>query len=72
MVERTERMTPARGDTKPCSVADCTGMMQFGRRLDNDAWRGSLVPRPIQATTPEEAETRGWVCSADREHFREQ
>ena len=25
-------MIPARGDRKPCTVAGCTGMMQFGRR----------------------------------------
>jgi hypothetical protein len=28
-------MTASRGDTKPCTIADCLGTMQFGRRSDN-------------------------------------
>ena len=28
-------MPASRGDTKPCTVPDCAGTMQYGRRLDS-------------------------------------
>ena len=51
-------MSPARGDRKPCSHADCSGTMQFGRE-----------PLPKTSNLTAEAE-RGWVCSQEPEHFQ--
>ena len=51
-------MSPARGDRKPCSHADCSGTMQFGRE-------------PLPKTSYETAEAeRGWICSQEPEHFQ--
>ena len=61
-------MTAERGDRKPCTVTDCPGTMQYGRRQDQEpralSGRGDLVPAAESV--------KGWVCSAARDHFREQ
>jgi len=56
-------MPAARGDTKPCSIADCTGTMRYGRRLDNVAVGARNEPRPS-------GDEKGWVCSLTDTHFR--
>jgi len=62
-------MTAARGDTKPCTVAECAGTMQYGRRRD---WEASHSDGPVRADLASGVQnTKGWVCSAVREHFRE-
>ena len=51
-------MSAARGDRKPCTHADCSGTMQFGRE-------------PLRKTSDPTAEAeRGWVCSEKLEHFQ--
>jgi hypothetical protein len=61
-------MAPARGDRKPCSVNDCSGIMQFGRRTQSDSGPGvaQAVKRPAAGVDP-----NGWNCSRDPDHFRE-
>jgi hypothetical protein len=63
-------MTASRGDTKPCTIADCLGTMQFGRRSDNypetaAARRSMDLPDPAM-------DHKGWVCNADPKHFRQE
>jgi hypothetical protein len=61
-------MTATRGDTKPCTIADCPGKMQFGRRSDNYAESG-VARHPMDL--PDRAmDQKGWVCDADSNHFR--
>ena len=48
-------MTAARGDSKRCTHADCSGTMQFGREQ-------------TQSATTRDGK-RGWVCSENRRHF---
>jgi hypothetical protein len=58
-------MIPARGDRKPCTVAGCTGMMQFGRR--------TVGPSPLSGAQPPAAlasAAEGWNCSIEPQHFR--
>lgn len=64
-------MPAARGDQKPCAVADCTGTVQYGRRVENEARAPGRPARPgaAQALDPD---ARGWVCSADAAHFHEE
>ncbi len=52
-------MTPARGDSKPCSRAQCPGTMQFGREP---------LPRTASGMTVDG--DRGWVCSSTPDHFQ--
>jgi hypothetical protein len=60
-------MQPARGDRRPCSCEGCTGTMQFGRHSDN------AEPTTRDTATPavSRVDPTGWVCSADRDHFRQ-
>jgi len=51
-------MPPARGDSKRCTHADCSGTMQFGRE----------VRLQTQSATIPDGEP-GWNCSEDRGHF---
>ena len=68
-VQRVGVMTAARGDTKPCTVAECEGTMQYGRRRD---WEASHSAGPVRDDLASGVQnTRGWVCSVDRDHFRE-
>ena len=57
-------MHPSRGDRKPCSVGDCGGMMQFGRRRQNGSV-SSAAPKPRQ----EALDDTGWICSSEPDHF---
>jgi hypothetical protein len=52
-------MAPARGDSKPCTHAECAGTMQFGRE-------------PFRQVGPAISGdgARGWVCSENPGHFR--
>lgn len=52
-------MASARGDRKPCTHAECSGTMQFGREQQPQA----PPARPLDGE-------RGWVCSEHPEHFR--
>jgi hypothetical protein len=61
-------MTASRGDTKPCIAADCTGIMRFGRRRDNDT-RTPAVRLGPQATAMDD---KGWVCNVVPDHFRQE
>lgn len=63
-------MSAARGDTKPCTVLECTGTMRYGRRLDQSDRTVPVSRGPQLVSSAEEA--KGWVCSAAPEHFREQ
>ena len=59
-------MIPARGDRKPCTVAGCTGTMQFGRR--------TAGPSPLsgaQAPAALGSAAEGWNCSIEPKHFRQ-
>jgi hypothetical protein len=59
-------MIPARGDRKPCTVAGCKGMMQFGRR--------TAGPSPLSGAQPPAAlgsAAEGWNCSIEPQHFRQ-
>jgi hypothetical protein len=62
-------MAAARGDSKPCTAADCAGTMQFGRRRDNDA-RPPVVDRSGHAVIAMNG--KGWVSDADPNHFRQE
>jgi hypothetical protein len=63
-------MAASRGDSKPCTVANCAGKMQFGRRSDNDP------PTPVtrrRGDLPAVAmDDKGWVCNANLDHFRQE
>jgi hypothetical protein len=63
-------MTASRGDSKPCTVVDCPGMMQFGRRSDNYA-ETALARPPMDLPDPS-MDHKGWVCNADPNHFRQE
>jgi hypothetical protein len=63
-------MTASRGDSKPCTAADCSGTMQFGRRSDNYA-RIAVARHPMDPPDPE-MEHKGWVCNTDPNHFRQE
>jgi hypothetical protein len=52
-------MTSARGDSKPCTHADCPGTMQFGRE-----------PLPATASARTVDGEPGWVCSENPGHFQ--
>jgi hypothetical protein len=52
-------MASARGDRKPCTVAECSGTMQFGRE--------PLLQVP--PGMPPDGE-RGWACSENPAHFQ--
>ncbi len=52
-------MASARGDRKPCTHAECSGTMQFGRE-----------PLPLRAFAMTVDGERGWVCSEDPRHFQ--
>ena len=63
-------MTASRGDIKPCTVADCPGTMQFGRR--SDKYAESVLPqRPMELSDPH-MDHKGWVCTEDPTHFRQE
>ena len=66
-------MAASRGDTKPCTVANCSGTMQYGRRHDRDARVASVQPRETRAAAPVSNvdNVRGWVCTDARSHFRQ-
>ena len=63
-------MAPSRGDSKPCTAADCAGTMQFGRRWEND------TPTPVahRRVDPPDAtmDDKGWVCNTNPHHFRQE
>jgi hypothetical protein len=59
-------MIPARGDRKPCTVAGCTGMMQFGRRTSVQSPLSGAQPPAALGSAPE-----GWNCSIEAQHFRQ-
>jgi hypothetical protein len=63
-------MTASRGDSKPCTVANCHGTMQFGRRSDNHA----LTVVALRSMDPPDPamDQKGWVCNADPNHFRQE
>jgi hypothetical protein len=61
-------MTAARGDRKPCSVAECTGTMQYGRRQDQDPRSEAQRADPASG----DGNVKGWVCNVVPEHFQEQ
>jgi hypothetical protein len=63
-------MTASRGDTKPCTVTHCVGTMRFGRRRDNDL-RTRGVLRRVDPTNVA-MDNKGWVCSSDPAHFRQE
>jgi hypothetical protein len=63
-------MTSVRGDTKPCTIADCRGTMQFGRLSDNYA-ETAVARHPMDLPDPA-MEQKGWVCNADPNHFRQE
>jgi hypothetical protein len=52
-------MASARGDRKPCTHAECSGTMQFGRE-----------PLPTRAYVMTVDGDRGWVCSENPGHFQ--
>jgi hypothetical protein len=52
-------MTSARGDRKPCTHAECSGTMQFGRE-----------PLPETALAMTAEGEPGWVCSETPGHFQ--
>ena len=64
-------MTAARGDQKPCVQARCTGTMQFGRSSDNSKGReGGPLGSVRIATSAEDPDPMGWICSSNAEHYR--
>jgi hypothetical protein len=52
-------MASARGDRKPCTRAECSGTMQFGRE--------PKLPVSFAMTADG---GRGWVCSENPAHFQ--
>ena len=67
-------MAASRGDTKPCSVPNCSGLMQYGRRFDQDARLPAARSGEVRPAQPvsDADNVRGWICNASRSHFREQ
>jgi len=63
-------LSTSRGDTKPCSIAGCAGMMRFARRSDNDP-ETALAGRPMDLPDPA-MDQKGWVCNVDPDHFRQE
>jgi hypothetical protein len=63
-------MTASRGDSKPCTIADCPGTMRFARRSDNHA-EIAVARRPMDLPDPA-MDDKGWVCNADPNHFRQE
>lgn len=66
-------MAASRGDTKPCTVPNCSGTMQYGRRNGRDARVRRAQPddaRTLERVSDRD-DVRGWRCSAARSHFRE-
>ena len=64
-------MTAARGDQKPCVQALCTGTMQFGRSSTNNNGReGGPLGSVRIATSAEDPDPMGWICSSNAEHYR--
>ena len=65
-------MIASRGDTKPCTVPNCAGTMQYGRRFNR---YGRVQPLRPQArageSTSDVDNVNGWSCSASQAHFRE-
>ena len=53
-------MPSERGDSKPCTHAECSGNMQFGRK--------PLPPAPLPSMKA--GGERGWVCSDNPSHFQ--
>ena len=51
-------MASARGDSKPCTHADCSGTMLFSRD-----------PLPQTSSTLTADGERGWICSENPGHF---
>jgi hypothetical protein len=52
-------MASARGDRKPCTHAECSGTMQFGReQLPETAFALTVDGEP------------GWICSENSGHFQ--
>jgi hypothetical protein len=62
-------MQPARGDTRPCSNANCVGTMRFGWESTNDPGRGE---KTLAFPSTVLRDTMGWICSHDPVHFRKQ
>jgi hypothetical protein len=52
-------MASARGDRKPCTHAECSGTMQFGREPVPESAFGMTIDGE-----------RGWVCSENPGHFQ--
>jgi hypothetical protein len=64
-------MTAARGDQKPCVQALCAGTMQFGRSSTNNNGRdGGPLGSVRIATTADDPDPMGWICSRDAEHYQ--
>ena len=59
-------MEPARGDSRPCTCAGCTGTMQYGRESDNHVAPALGVKSSLLSPDP-----KGWICSKDPDHFRQ-
>lgn len=66
-------MAASRGDTKPCTVSNCTGTMQYGRRDDRVARVARTRPAAARTAEPvsDADNVRGWLCSAAPSHFRQ-
>jgi hypothetical protein len=65
-------MAAARGDTKPCTVEQCPGTMQYGRRVSLDAASRQLPKGGDRASTTPTDNDNGWNCTAADSHFRQQ
>lgn len=65
-------MSASRGDSKPCTQPRCDGTMQFGRSSDNhnDRREPARAGRVRVATSADNPDPMGWICSIDAEHFR--
>ena len=63
-------MSASRGDSKPCTQPHCNGTMQFGRSSDNDRARDATRGSVRVATSADNRDPMGWICSIDAEHFR--
>ena len=64
-------MAASPGDQRPCTASQCRGTMQFGRSSDNNKGRedGPLGSVRI-ATTADDPDPMGWICSRNAEHYR--